>query len=1084
MTSRRIILLTICVIAILVIGSVTATILYYHRHPSALKTMIERSVSASTGSSLTIGDLSFSISPLYVRAKNVSLEPGSDQYGFYAAIPDLSVDMVLVGRFGQKRLTVTNLKVADFTLRLSSEMALPEFTPEQETSPSFFSSIIERMFRVLVFRGVTFQSAEVVNGEISVQSGDQTAEISSIQARISPEQGFDFSCSASAESPGDKMRLLVPCLHVTSDHAIYPFDQEMNGRIRINEATLESAQGNIKAFDITSTFTYDYDNQKLAFNPVHIFLEGMTFDQEGKGRSVPTDMEFTAQGSLDLKANQMGLSSFHLASQDLLELAGEMDLSLGEESSVRVTDLDGRLFPDQCLSILRQVTGVRLPPVRLSGPVALRGNIDGAKDEQAWQWQGDVEVLLSRNRFSYATKQMRSAGRVSGTLRAAGSFPDMDLSVNLEGDETTFSGMGVTVKPCKARVLLTGRHPLHRVEEVHIAVPQATLAMEDRNIQVDDIDLLTKGGTVNAENGAVSLPEVRLTSSLLKNLRLSLHIDESESIAELKGEDTHLAEAALALGLIPPGWEFSGLDSLKVEAILRGEDRLSLTSKVGFKEFAFMDSEGNRMGEGILFAANSKSEIDLKRSNVRTKTNLNVDGGEVLWGNFYFDMANNPLSASLKGAYAIEKKSLQLSETTIGLKDIIGLKVQGSILHQGQDPVVDLLAVIAETPLNAVYRPFVKEPFGMQKPFLVSMNTGGSISADVRLTGTPSDLTAKGSFTWKDGELLSGDNSFSLQGIELDLPLWYQTGEGEVSEETAEGKLSVQSMIVSFLPEQPLNLPFDVGPNSLLVTSPTTVRIPGGDVIVGPVTCEDIFGTKRSVTTSLEITDIEINELLPGIWSSPLQGTIGGRLEPIYFEGGTLTSQGEVTGDAFGGQLILSGIGASRLSTSGPVFSFDAEWSGVSLAELTTDTTFGRVDGVLRGYVKGVEIAYGQPQAFDLLLETVKTKGVPQKISIIAVDNIAQIGGGASPFMGLAGQLASFFKEFPYTKIGVHASLQNDVFRINGTVKDGKREYLVKRGRFSGINVVNQSPDNRVSFKDMVKRIKRVTDSKSGPVTK
>jgi hypothetical protein len=395
---------------------------------------------------------------------------------------------------------------------------------------------------------------------------------------------------------------------------------------------------------------------------------------------------------------------------------------------------------------------------------------------------------------------------------------------------------------------------------------------------------------------------------------------------------------------------------------------------------------------------------------------------------------------------------------------------------------MDLLAKIEETPLKPIYRHFVAEPFRMQKPFVASIDTKGSISANVKLMGTPNDLTAKGSFTWRDGELLSDDNSISLRGIELDLPLWYETGEGQFSEEAAEGRLSLQSMIVPFLPEQPLNLPLDVGPNSLLVRSPTAVRIPGGDVIIGPVTCEDIFSAKRSVTTSLEINDTEINELLPGIWSSPLQGTIGGRLDPVHYEADAVTSAGEMKADAFGGHIVVSKIGASRISTSGPVFKFHAEWNNLSLAELTTDTSFGRIDGVLHGYAKGVEIAYGQPQAFDLLLETVETKGVPQKISIIAVDNIAQIGGGQSPFMGLAGQLAAFFKEFPYTKIGVHASLQNDVFRINGTAKEGNTEYLVKRGRFSGVNVVNQNPDNRVSFKDMVKRIKRVTDSKSGPV--
>jgi len=42
----------------------------------------------------------------------------------------------------------------------------------------------------------------------------------------------------------------------------------------------------------------------------------------------------------------------------------------------------------------------------------------------------------------------------------------------------------------------------------------------------------------------------------------------------------------------------------------------------------------------------------------------------------------------------------------------------------------------------------------------------------------------------------------------------------------------------------------------------------------------------------------------------------------------------------------------------------------------------------------------------------------------------------------------------------------------------------VKRGFFSGVDVINQSRGNRVGFKDMLKRIKRITDSKNGPVVR
>ena len=1006
MKSKRIIVLTIGIIAILVIGSLTVTILYYHHHPSALKTLIERSVSKSTGSSVTIGDLSYSIRPLSFEAKGIIIKPGPDQHGFHAAISDLKADMILVGPFGHKTLTFRKLGVADFSLRISSGMTLPQISQKPEIRSAWFSRLLKRVTRVLVFKGVAFQSAEVINGEILFQFGDQTIEMDDIQARIDPEQGVDASCSARAKWPGEKVRLLIPCLHVTSDDVPRLGDERLKGRFHVNGGTLESPYGNIRGFDATSTFIYDHSHEKLTFDPVHMRFEGVT-------------------------------------------------LGLGVA-----------------------------PPLRLSGPVGLHGNMEGMKDEQAWHWQGDMEVKLSRNRYSYVTKKIRSTGRLSGDLRATGSFPDMELFVNLKGDEATFSGMGVTVGPSKARISLTGKRPVHRVEEIYIAVPQATLAMGDRNFQVDNIEVRSKGGTVSTENGAVSLPEVDLTSSLLKNLRLSLHIGEREGIAELKGEDTRLAQAALALGLVSSGWEFSGVDSLKAKAVLKDGNRVSLTSALGFKDFAFTDASGNRMGEGVLIEAGSEAEIDLKHSSVTADTTLSVDGGEVLWDNFYFNLAKNPFSVSLKGAYGTEKKALQLSKMMIGLKDIMGLHVRGSLIYRTRNPSMDLIANIQQTPIQPIYRHFVSEPFRMQKPFLASITTTGSISGDMRLTGTPDDLTVKGNFTWHGGALLSDDNSVSLRGIELDLPLWYQTEEVNAPEETIQGRLSVQSLILPFLPEQSLDLPLDVGPNRLLVRSPTTIGIPGGDVIIGPLTCKDIFGAKRSVKTSLEVRDVDIDELLPEIWSSPLQGTIGGTLDPVYFKTDTLTSQGELKADAFGGQVILSELGVSGLATSGPVLRFDARWSNLSLAKLTTGTSFGKVDGVLQGYVKDMEIAYGQPQAFDLLLETVKTKGVPQKISLKAVDNIAQLGGGASPFMGLAGRFASFFKEFPYTKIGVHASLHNDVFRINGTVKEGRTEYLVKRGRFSGINVVNRNPDNRVSFKDMVNRFKRVTASGSGPVMK
>jgi hypothetical protein len=175
-------------------------------------------------------------------------------------------------------------------------------------------------------------------------------------------------------------------------------------------------------------------------------------------------------------------------------------------------------------------------------------------------------------------------------------------------------------------------------------------------------------------------------------------------------------------------------------------------------------------------------------------------------------------------------------------------------------------------------------------------------------------------------------------------------------------------------------------------------------------------------------------------------------------------------------------VGVKRFLSLAPVIHLDAAWQNIDLGKLTQDTSFGKIEGVLRGQVKNLEIADGQPQKFELFMETVKKADVPQKISVRALNNIAQIGGGASPFSGFTGALISLFKELSYEKIGVKASLENDVFRINGTVKENGKEYLVKKGGFSGVDVViADHGSNTISFRDMLNRIKRVTASKGSP---
>jgi hypothetical protein len=112
----------------------------------------------------------------------------------------------------------------------------------------------------------------------------------------------------------------------------------------------------------------------------------------------------------------------------------------------------------------------------------------------------------------------------------------------------------------------------------------------------------------------------------------------------------------------------------------------------------------------------------------------------------------------------------------------------------------------------------------------------------------------------------------------------------------------------------------------------------------------------------------------------------------------------------------------------------------------------------------------GQPESFELVMENDSSAHGPKRISLEAVEKISLLGGGGSiPFFG------RMFKEFPYRRMGISCSLKNDMFTLHGLIKKDGQEYLVKRGFIRGVDVINRNPNGKISFKDMLDRLKRIT---------
>jgi hypothetical protein len=1085
-------ILIVALFALFLLLSLVGVIAFYVHHPSKLKPLIETAVSKSTGARCTIDTISYSFRPLRAQVKGLSFRPAGDTDGFALDVPELKVEMALEGPFARRRLVVERLFVERFSFLLKKEVPIPEIWSEPQP-PSFFSMITKRLIAFLFFRDVVFQTASVAQGHAKGSLGPQTFELTHIRAEMNADHKIDLSCRGELDWPARRLHLAAEAIHVTTDQALSVVRPVVKAFLKVNDAYLKSPEAVIDKGTLHAHVTYSHEQGALSFEPLEAHFQNVTLNSVAPEPVKPIDLRVKASGKCDLQAMKIAAHQVDVAAQDLFQVKGGFQAGFQRQISIQFENLDGYVVPQKLLPFLPASTHVAALPLKLSGKTKLRGTLEGSKEPEGWLWRCDLQSTLHGNRWAYETADLGVEGEITGEVGLHGSIPDLGLSLDLKSQETSFAYKGVSVKRVEAQLRLTGKPPLFTIGEMACHVPLVHFQMGRESIGIKDIRAQAQEGLLNAEKGTLRFPEIGLSSSLFQNLRLSLDYGVDQLTLALNGKQTGLMDLARELHLLHEGWSVAGRDTLRLDATVKDGTDWSVHSEIHFEGLHFENLSGTALGQGITLQAAVTGQGRLGGPQTASTIQLELGKGEILFDRFYMNLGKYAFTATGAGDYDFSTKELHIGNLALKLKHILDFRLEGQVDLSDKSKRMHGWIGLPETSVQPLFHHFLLEPFRREKPFLDKLKPGGTLSARMELDGHDSLWETKGHIFWR-GELLGLDETFSFHGIDLDLPFWYRNTTTEVRREKEKpsalepeeikGHLSVGSVILPTLPKQSVRLRLRVNPNHLSIPMPTVFRVPGGEVALGPVKCHLSYPKPPSMVTSLSAQDMDLAPLLSRFWPRPVQGLAQVDLDPVRFEKNTLQTEGEIKASIFGGEILLSNPGVSGLLAAAPVLHTDVTLEDLHLAELTKETAFGRIQGILEGDIKNLEISYGQPQAFDLRLETRKRPGVPQKISVRAVDNIAQIGGGQSPFVGFASVFASLFKEFPYEKIGIHASLKNDMFRINGTIKEGGKEYLVKRGGFSGVNVVNQNPDNLIRFKDMVKRIHRVTSSKSGPVVR
>jgi hypothetical protein len=759
---------------------------------------------------------------------------------------------------------------------------------------------------------------------------------------------------------------------------------------------------------------------------------------------------------------------------------GGLLLARGRMSGSSLEELSGTLdgeFPrvERAITVLAPLLPRRLAGMDLAGKLPFRLNVStrGTAGVLA------LELLPVDLQFSWPDAGLGC--RVGGSLRAEGPFQGWlhgkaVLSGRLQGNGH-FKRPPLAVRRFRFDAPLAGEIAAPAVPGWTLSAGGGEVFYETRTLPLGTLRLR---GSARPTDPSWRVEGVEVRSDSLGRWTGELSLGGGILRGRLDGAnlpaDNLVSLAQAVSGREWNGWSPTGI--IDVAARLEsaeGGPRLAATAVLG--RIGFTSPAGDVMGQNL------DGKVDLEALLTRTprmNADLVLRGGEALWGTVYVDFVKDPLDLHVGGTRVgpEEYKNLSLES---GLEGYGRLKVEGKARRAGGTWRHQGRLVYRDAQLGPIFRTFLRDPLATSHPDLAGLDTEGTAVVDLSFSGSGTAADLDGTLRLRSGGVRRGAEPPLLSGLDIELPVSYSLGAANPgrprpSDAAKWGRLSLKKVRLPGQELGPLEMPVVLVPNHLFLGGAVETSLFGAKLALRRIQVDEPLSPAFRVMMEARLDGLDLARLAGE--SLMLEGRLEGLLDPVSFGRERMTAAGELTGDLFGGRLDVRRVTVERPFSAGREIGGDVEVDKIDLERLSAALNVGRITGRLSGSMKGLRVAYGQPVAFLMRMESVPTKGVSQSVSLKAVNSISQVSTG-SALSGLGVSLmTTFFREFPYEKIGFECGLNNDVFTVRGLIHEDGVEYLVKRRFFAGIDVINRNPDNRIGFSDMVERAKRVTSER------
>ena len=563
---------------------------------------------------------------------------------------------------------------------------------------------------------------------------------------------------------------------------------------------------------------------------------------------------------------------------------------------------------------------------------------------------------------------------------------------------------------------------------------------------------------------SLALPPGAVEASLSDRHGARLALRHDDAAPDLFAIDLARVPVAWAQALAERAWAGVRLGEGRLDGALRvhaaDDAPLRVDGPLALAGGSFDSVDGRHAGAGL--GARLRIDWSMPASGQRVAVAGALHGGELLLGSGYFLLPETPLPVRVRARARAPGWELE----DVAIRDPGVLELEGRATLDG-DGLHRLEASLRSDDAAPLPERYLSGWLGVAG--LGGLVMAGGFDADILLRdGALATLDLRP----RALDVAAPGDRFRVDGLDGRLRL--------VSDGRAASELRWEGGALGGVALGAARLPWDSSDGELRLRDAVAIPLLGGHLAVAELRVRPPGGAGPLVVEgALALAGLDMARLSTALGLPPFPGTLSGSIPGMRYVGERLDFDGGLVVQAFDGEVRVSSLAMERPFGVAPTLLSALELDGLDLEALTGVLEVGGITGRLYGRIDGLRLVDWEAVAFDAELHTEPRRGVRQRISQRAVQDISSVGD-ASFTASLQGRLLALFDDFGYRRIGISCRLANGVCHMDGLQPRGDGFLVVEGAGLPRLDIVGFN--RRVDWDTLVERLAAAGSGDVAPV--